>query len=365
MKRILYLIAGTLLLQACNNNNTTTTETSNQEEQLSADAERYLLQDAQDIFKALPAVAENPENPVTEAKTLLGKALYYDARLSKTGNNSCNSCHNLNTFGVDRLATSPGDAGKNGDRNSPTVLNAAVHSLQFWDGRAKDVEQQAGMPILNPVEMAMPSEGTLVNKLKGVNEYKELFTKAFPDDKEPFSYKNICLAIAAFERTLLTPSPFDEYLSGKTDALTFQQKKGLKEFLKVGCTQCHTGMAVGGGSLQKFAVYGNYWNYTKGDSADKGRMKETKQATDEFMFKTAGLRNVAETYPYFHDGSVADLSEAVRIMGKAQLNKDLRDEQVKDITAFLQSLTGKVPASALDVPSWVPQVKEKDQLAVK
>ncbi len=357
MKRIYLLSLLALSLNACNNSANKTAETTTDEPQLSADAERFLLQDAQDVFKPLPAVAASDANPVTDEKVLLGKALYYDSRLSKTGNNSCNSCHNLSTFGVDRLATSPGDAGKTGDRNSPTVLNAAFHTLQFWDGRAKDVEEQAGMPILNPVEMAMPSKDALVAKLKAVNEYKDLFAKAFPEEKDPFSYNNIQKAIAAFERTLVTPSPFDEYLTGKTEALTFEQKTGLREFIKVGCTQCHSGVSLGGSSLQKFAVYGNYWDHTKSTKIDKGRIQETKQSSDEFMFKSCGLRNCAETYPYFHDGSVAELSEAVRIMAKTQLDKELRPGQVQSITAFLGSLTGKVPAQALEVPEWVPQVK--------
>jgi cytochrome c peroxidase len=327
------------------------------EPSLSADAERFLLQDAQDVFQPLPDVANVDYNPVTPEKVLLGKALYHDSRLSKTGNNSCNSCHNLSTFGVDRKPTSPGDAGKNGDRNSPTVLNAALHTMQFWDGRAKDVEEQAGMPILNPVEMAIPSKEFLVNKLKSIPEYKDLFAKAFPNDKAPLNYQNIQNAIAAFERTLLTPSPFDEYLKGKTDALTYKQKVGLREFLNTGCQQCHSGVTLGGNTLQKFAVYGNYWDYTQSQNRDKGRFQHTKNKDDENMFKSCGLRNCAETYPYFHDGSVANLHDAVRIMAKAQLNKDLSEEKVEAIVEFLKSLTGKVPADAAIPPDWVPVVK--------
>ena len=361
MNRLILLVATVIFLQSCNNSNTVKVDESKKEPQLSGEADRYLLQDAQDVFKPLPAFAASETNPLTDEKILLGKALYFDARLSKTGNNSCNSFHNLNTFGVDRLSTSPGDAGKNGDRNSPSTLNAAFHTIQFWDGRAKDVEQQAGMPILNPVEMGIPSRDFLVAKLKPINEYKDLFVKAFPDEKEPFNYTNIEKAIAAFERTLVTPSPFDDYLTGKTEALTYEQKTGLREFIKIGCTQCHSGVTLGGSSLQKFAVYGNHWDYTKAINHDLGRMKETKAKEDEFVFKTCGLRNVAETYPYLHDGSISDLKEVVRIMGKAQLNKDLSEQQVQSITAFLGALTGKVPDAAKDVPSWVVQVKSVQQ----
>ncbi|MCS6818866.1 MAG: cytochrome-c peroxidase, partial [Chitinophagales bacterium] len=260
MRKIFILFLGLSILNACNTRQQA--PSTQAEESLSADAERFLLQDAQDVFKPLPDVAENKDNPVTPEKVLLGKALYHDARLSKTGNNSCNSCHNLNTFGVDRNPTSTGDAGKNGNRNSPTVLNAALHTVQFWDGRAKDVEEQAGMPILNPIEMAIPSKDFLVKRLKEIKEYRELFAKAFPGEKDPLNYNNIQKAIAAFERTLLTPSPFDEYLKGNTNALTYKQKIGLREFLNAGCQQCHSGVTLGGNTLQKFAVFGNYWDYT-------------------------------------------------------------------------------------------------------
>ncbi|MBX2903241.1 MAG: c-type cytochrome [Chitinophagales bacterium] len=357
MKHLLYLLLAILLLQSCNNSNKTPQEQTTDSTTLSADAERFLLQDAQEVFEALPARAESQTNLLTEEKILLGKALYHDARLSKTGNNSCNSCHNLNTFGVDNKSTSAGDAGKNGDRNSPTVLNAAFHKIQFWDGRANDVEQQAGMPILNPVEMAIPSEAFLVKRLKEIKEYQELFGKAFPNDKDPLTFKNIQNAIAAFERTLVTPSAFDNYLNGQTDALTAQQKAGLREFLTIGCQQCHAGATLGGTMLQKFGLFSNYWEHTKSATHDKGRFQETKNEGDEFVFKSCGLRNCAETYPYFHDGSVSDLKEAVRIMAKTQLNKDLSEEQVGSITAFLNSLTGKLPQEATVVPDWVPQVK--------
>lgn len=360
MKKLFNYIFVMLLLNSCNSNsnnkNNNSVETTN-EPSLSADAERFLLQDAQEVFKPLPEKADCDHNPITDAKVLLGKALYHDSRLSKTGNNSCNSCHNLNTFGVDRKPTSTGDAGKNGERNSPTVFNAALHTLQFWDGRAKDVEQQAGMPILNPIEMAIPSKDFLVNRLKNIKEYNELFAKAFPNDKDPLTYNNIQNAIAAFERTLITPSPFDEYLKGKTDALTYRQKVGLREFLTAGCQQCHAGVTLGGNTLQKFAVYGNYWDYTKSKTQDKGRFQETKNKEDEYVFKACGLRNCAETYPYLHDGSVAELKDVIRIMAKAQLNKDLSDEKVEAINEFLKSLTGKVPADAAIAPDWVTVVK--------
>lgn len=309
------------------------------------------MQNLQASFKALPAVAENPENPITPAKIELGKALYYDTRLSKTGNNSCNSCHNLATFGVDNLATSKGDAGKFGERNSPTVLNAAFHSFQFWDGRAKDVEEQAGMPILNPVEMAIPSKDFLVKKLSGIKEYQDMFAAAFPNEKASLTYENLQKAIAAFERTLVTPAPFDKYLNGDMSALTQEQVDGLKTFMEVGCTTCHNGASLGGNTFQKFGVSADYRTILKPKVNDEGKKKATKAESDKDMFKVPGLRNITKTAPYFHDGSVKDLSEAVKIMASLQLNKNLTEAQTTSIVKFLESLTGEVPASAKEIPA--------------
>lgn len=354
MNKLLYFLLFTMFaLQACNNN----TEQTQASQSSEKETDQSLLKDAQEIFKSLPDVAENQENPLTADKIFLGKVLYHDARLSKTGKNSCASCHNLKTYGVDNLPTSPGDAGANGTRNSPTVLNAAFHAMQFWDGRAKDVEEQAGGPILNPVEMNIPSKEFLVNRLKGIKEYQALFAKAFPDDKTPLTYDNVQKAIGAFERTLVTPSAFDEFLNGKIDALSDRQKSGLREFMNVGCQTCHSGIALGGTMLQKFGVFHDYWTLTNSKNIDKGRFDETKEPSDEYVFVTQSLRNITETHPYFHDGSVQDLKDAVKIMAKAQLNKDLTDEQVEDITEFLKSLTGKVPDNVTDVPEWVVQVK--------
>lgn len=297
---------------------------------------------ANKYFAPLPEVAENPDNPLSEAKIKLGKTLYFDTRLSKDGNNSCNSCHNLETYGVDNLPTSPGDAGKNGDRNSPTVLNAALHFSQFWDGRNKDVEEQAGGPILNPVEMAIPSEEFLIKRLSEVEEYKVMFSDAYPDEEDPLSYQNLTKAIAAFERTLLTPSKFDQFLKGDADALTENEKKGLETFIDVGCIICHSGTVLGGNMFQKFGLFGDYWEHTVSDAIDEGRFTETGNDQDKYIFKVPSLRNIEKTYPYFHDGSVNDLTDAVGIMSKLELNKNLSEEEISDIIAFLESLTGEV-----------------------
>ncbi len=303
-----------------------------------------LTERAQQLFGILPTVAENPENILTDEKVALGKKLFFDVRLSKDNTISCNSCHNLRTFGVDNLAVSPGnDEGSFGTRNSPTVLNAALHFSQFWDGRAKDVEEQAGMPILNPVEMAIPDENFLEDRLSGIDEYKKGFSIAFPDEQNPINYTNIKNALAAFERMLITPSPFDSFLAGNTDALTDKEKAGLDKFMRTGCITCHSGTLLGGHSLLKFGSFYNYWELTKSSTIDMGRYEVTKKEGDKYMFKIPSLRNVAQTAPYFHDGSVEDLSEAVKIMAKLQVDKDLSDEDTKLIVSFLNSLTGKIP----------------------
>jgi len=313
--------------------------------------EAALLKQAQTLFAALPENADNPDNPVTAPKVKLGKVLYFDNRLSKDQTQSCNTCHNLSAFGVDNESFSEGDDGSMGDRNSPTVLNAALHSTQFWDGRAKDVEEQAGLPVLNPVEMAIPSEKFLVDRLSGVKMYQDMFAAAFPESKKPLTYENIRLAIAAFERTLLTPSKWDDYLKGNTAALSEQEQKGLETFISVGCITCHTGSLIGGNMFQKFGLFGNYWELTGSENIDLGRMKETNNEMDKYMFKVPSLRNIAKTWPYFHDGSVKDLKEAAVIMAKLGLNKDLTEEQADDIVIFLNALTGDLPEDVKKAPA--------------
>lgn len=306
---------------------------------------------AKAIFKPISGPIESEENPVTEAKVKLGKVLYFDKRLSKDGNISCNSCHDLANFGVDNLPVSPGDDGTLGTRNSPTVLNAAFHTSQFWDGRAKDVEEQAGMPILNPVEMAIPDEAFLVNRLKGIELYKGLFKEAYPEQSSPITYSNLRKAIAVFERTLVTPTGFDDYLNGESRALTVAQKEGLKTFMDVGCITCHTGSMVGGNMFQKFGVHYEYWHATGSKVIDEGRFAETKNEADKYMFKVPSLRNVEKTGPYFHDGSVTDLEQAISIMADVNLNKKLSETEVRSIATFLKSLTGELPADVVAPPT--------------
>lgn len=303
-----------------------------------------LQEQAKALFGVLPEQVDNENNPLTAEKIKLGKKLYFETRLSKDNTISCNSCHNLeNGTGIDNLPVSPGnDKGTFGGRNSPTTLNAALHIAQFWDGREPDVEAQAGGPILNPVEMAMPSEEFVVERLSKIEEYVALFKDAFPENEEAISYQNIQNAIGAFERTLITPSKLDEFIAGDNEALSAAEQKGLETFVAVGCVSCHSGNALGGNMYQKFGVFGDYWEYTKSKKIDEGRFEATQNEADKYFFKTPSLRNVAKTHPYFHDGSVEKLEDAISIMAKSQLNKELTEEEVNDITTFLKALSGEV-----------------------
>lgn len=350
MKTKLILLLTIAGFMSCQGPSPKQDETAAQQTTADQQKDQELMKMAQGVFQTLPLVAENKDNPITPEKVSLGKMLYHDTRLSKTGNNSCNSCHNLSTYGVDNKPTSPGDAGKNGTRNSPTVLNAALHSTQFWDGRAKDVEEQAGGPILNPVEMGMPHKDFVTKRLAASKEYQDMFKAAFPDQKNPITYENLQKSIGAFERTLITPSKFDKFLAGDASALNTEEKAGLQTFMDAGCTACHSGPVLGGQMFQKFGLMNDYHSLTGSSTADEGRKAVTKNESDKDFFKVPSLRNIEKTGPYFHDGSVADLGKAVSIMAKVQVNKDLNDEQVKSIVTFLKALTGEVPAEVQVAP---------------
>lgn len=298
-----------------------------------------LAKKADNFFKSISTVEKVtiPQNKID-----LGEKLYFDKALSKNGTISCNSCHNLATFGVDNKSFSPGDTGQLGGRNSPSVIYAYLHGMQFWDGRAKDVEEQAGGPLLNPVEHGIPNEAFLEKKLRAIPEYQITFKEVFPDDKEPITFANLTNAIAAFERQLAPESRFDNYLDGDDKALNDQEKKGLTAFMDNGCTTCHSGVVLGGQLMQKFGLYGDYAKLTHSKKIDMGVYDRTKKEGDQFMFKTSSLRNVEKTYPYFHDGSVASLKEAIKIMAKLQVNKDISDADTDNIEAFLKTLTADV-----------------------
>lgn len=285
------------------------------------------------FFEPLPAsIIDEKKNAALIA---LGKKLYLDPRLSINDTISCNSCHQLTNYGVDSQPTSPGHDGKRGGRNSPTTFNAALHIAQFWDGRAKDVEEQALGPILNPIEMGMPNEAAVVDKLKKIDEYKAMFAEAFKDEKDPIQYKNVGKAIGAFERTLLTPSRFDDYLKGDENALNDAEKRGLQKFVHMGCANCHNGVALGGNSYKKIGLVEPY------KTSDVGRFAVTGLETDKYVFKVPSLRNIAKTGPYFHDGSVKTLEDAIEEMAEHQLGRKVGPGFVEDVKAFLGSLTAK------------------------
>ena len=306
---------------------------------------RDLQTKAAALFKPLPAEVSAESNPVTPEKVSLGRTLYFETRLSKNHDVSCNTCHDLTKYGVDGLPTSTGHKAQKGGRNAPTVYNAALHVAQFWDGRAADVEAQAKGPVLNPIEMAMPGEAQVVAVLKSIPGYAPMFQAAFPGEADPITYDNMAKAIGAFERTLVTPSPLDAFIGGDVAALNADQLQGLQTFLDVGCTTCHLGQGVGGGMYQKLGVKKAF------ETTDVGRFEITKNEADKMVFKVPSLRNIEHTGPYFHDGSVATLDQAITLMGEHQLGVTLTPEQVTQIKSFLGALTGPLPTDAIAAPT--------------
>jgi cytochrome c peroxidase len=296
-------------------------------------------------FKPAAAAQGAPPPADTEARIALGRMLFFDGRLSKNHDISCNSCHDLATFGVDNKPLSEGHRGQKGTRNSPTVYNVAGYIAQFWDGRAPTLEVQAEGPIFNPVEMAMSDDKRLVATLTSMPEYVKHFQAAFPGEKKPVTLAHVAKAIAAFERQLTTPSRFDRFLAGEQGALTEQERRGLELFVTSGCTTCHNGPAVGGTSFQKLGLVEEYAH-----AVDLGRFEVTKEEDDRMKFRVPTLRNVEKTAPYLHDGSIPDLPAMVRLMARHQLGKTLTDAEVDDVVAFLRSLTGELPQRYITAP---------------
>lgn len=283
-----------------------------------------------------------PGNPATPEKIALGAMLFFDPRLSATHSISCASCHNIGLGGADNSPTSSGFHGTRGGRNSPTVFNAAYNFVQFWDGRAKDLEEQAGGPMVNPVEMASP-KGHVAEQLRALPAYRDDFAHVFPGDADPLTLPNAQKAIAAFEATLITPNArFDRYLRGDATALNPAQKAGLTLFMDKGCTACHAGANIGGSMYAKFgAVAAPDAKYRP--AGDKGRGGVTGNAADDYSFKVPSLRNIALTAPYFHTGSEQDLAKVVDVMARAQLGQTLRPDEITKLVAFLGALTGDQP----------------------
>ncbi|CAN7748759.1 cytochrome-c peroxidase [Mesorhizobium sp. LjNodule214] len=308
----------------------------------------YLRETARATFKPLPSITPTvANNPITPEKIALGKAMFFDPRVSASGVLSCNSCHNLATGGDDNQESSIGHGWQKGPRNAPTVLNAVFNIAQFWDGRAEDLKVQAKAPIQAAVEMAN-TPGQLIATLKSMPQYVEWFNSAFPGEADRVTFENVAKAIEAFEATLVTPAPFDAFLNGDDAAMTSEQKQGLTLFMDKGCSSCHGGINVGGEGYSPFGLVEKP-NTDVLPENDKGRFAVTHEADDSYVFRVAPLRNVALTAPYFHSGKVWDLKQAVAIMGITQLGQELTEKEVDLLVAFLNSLTGKVPEVAYPV----------------
>lgn len=302
-----------------------------------------LMQQAQELFQPIPEKPPAVEGVAsTPAMVELWRMLYFDPRLSESHNISCNTCHQIGLGGGDMLPTSIGHKSQRGGRNAPTVLNSVFNAAQFWDGRAKDLVEQAAGPIQNPIEMAITAEHA-VEMLRTIPGYGKAFAAALPEEKEPITIDNVAKAIAVFETTLITPNaPFDRFLRGDPKALTEGQREGLKLFIDSGCASCHNGINVGGGQYAPFGVVERPGADVL-PTDDKGRFMVTKTPDDEFVFKVPTLRNIALTMPYFHSGRSWDLEQAVGVMAVSQLGVELGEPDVKKITAFLESLTGEQP----------------------
>lgn len=305
-----------------------------------------LLKKAREKLAALPTtVSDLPalkDNPLTPAKVELGKMLFFDPRLSSSWTISCSSCHNLALGGVDHLETSIGHGWKKGGRNSPTVYNSVLNVAQFWDGRAKTLREQVKGPIQTAVEMNN-TPGRVIETLKSMPGYVEQFARSFPGESDSITFDNLAKAIEAFEATLLTPgSRFDEYLIGNETAINEQEKRGLALFIAKDCVSCHYGPNIGGARFQKFGAVRKPPPDVM-PPADKGLVTLTGIATDEYVFRVPSLRNVELTAPYFHSGAVRDLNQAVATMASVQLDAKLKDREIEDLTAFLKTLTGRIP----------------------
>lgn len=301
-----------------------------------------LRQQAQEMFKPLPSTVPAVKgNKITPDKIALGKALFFDPRMSASGIFSCNSCHGLGNGGDDNIETSIGHGWQKGPRNAPTVFNAVFNIAQFWDGRAEDLKAQAKGPVQAGVEMANTGE-QVVATLKSMPQYVEWFEAAFPGEADPVTFDNFAKAIEAFEATLITPAPFDAFLNGDDDALSIEARQGLQLFMDKGCASCHGGINVGGEGYYPFGLIEKPGADVLPEN-DKGRFAVTNTADDSYVFRAAPLRNIALTAPYFHSGKVWDLRQAVAIMGTSQLGEELAGNDVNLIVAFLESLTGKAP----------------------
>ena len=309
-----------------------------------------LLKQAQGIFQPLPKDMATAEFPITRERVELGRSLFFDPRLTIDASMSCSSCHQPAFYGTDALPKPTGVKQRPHPRHVPTNLNSGTSFVIHWRGDRTNLEDQVFQALTSPITSGQPDEKAVFDRLARIPGYPPLFKAAFPDDPQPITLRNIATAIGAYERTLVTPSPFDAYLAGNQEALPPTAKAGLEKFINTGCVACHNGVGIGGGMYQKFGVVEDYWKATGSDPIDKGRFDVTKDPDDLYVFRVASLRNVAMTPPYFHDGSVATLPDAVKVMARVQLGVRLNDADTGDIVAFLQSLTGELPANFATAP---------------
>jgi cytochrome c peroxidase len=335
--------------------NTQVTEAAAHMQVVPGTPEGILRMQAQALFGKLPQVMPGGEND-TPAMVALGEKLYFEKNISINRTQSCNSCHPIdnNSAGADNLKTGRGAEGKFGDRNDPPTMNAGFQVAQFWDGRAGTLEEQCQGPPLNPIEMGMPDAAAVVKRLKDTDGYNTDFAIAFPGQKNPVTFDNFAKAIAAFERTLISRGRFDQFIEGDSQALNPQETEGMRVFIETGCVQCHSGPNLGGMTYQKMGVFHEYPN-----DADVGRFKVTQREADKYVFKVPMLRNVTLTAPYFHDGQVGSLAEAVDLMAYLQLNKVLQDAEINSMLRFVTTLADaeRTTAPGIDKKSdaaWAP-----------
>lgn len=300
-----------------------------------AAAQDSAMRDYIDMFEPLPAMPPIPSGTTMSQERIdLGRMLFFEPRISASGVISCATCHNPALGWTDRIPRATGHDGQVGDRNTPTVLNSGFLEAQFWDGREPDLEGQALGPIAASIEMNMAIEDA-ISRLKEFEVYRNAFAAAFPGDNDPVNPTNVALSIAAFERTLNTPnSPFDRFLRGDEAAMTEQQQEGMRLFVDNGCVACHNGPNLSDSNFHRFELPG---------SRDEGRFLVTGDEHDRFAFRTPTLRNVAVTYPYFNNGSVDNLRDAVNLMAQQMLGHDFEESELESIVAFLESMTGEMP----------------------
>jgi len=323
-----------------------------------AEDDAALLKQAQMLFSPLPK-ALGPEAPVPSAQEALGKMLFFDPRWTVEGNVSCATCHQPALYGTDGLSKSIGVLHRRHRRNAPTVLNAGLNFIQHWSGDRNNLEDQVDQALVGAISSGHPDRAAALARIEAVEGYASLFRQAFPDATTPLTSANVANAIAAYERTLLTPAPFDSYLRGDAQAISPIARNGLRHFISRGCASCHHGSGVGGQIFQKFGVREEYWNATGSSEVDKGHFEVTKDPTDLYVFKVPSLRNVEMTPPYFHDGSVPTLAGAVKVMGRVQLGVALPDAEITEIIEFLRTLTGPLPANFATAPA-LPASSKRD-----